>query len=59
MKIQSNVICAVSCSPKTTLLKIETVFAGKIFVTISAVFALYESSSLHKLRSYRHSIRFQ
>ena len=38
MKIQSNVICAVSCSPKTTLLKIETVFAGKIFVAISAVF---------------------
>ena len=27
-----------SCSPKTTLLKIETVFAGKIFVAISAVF---------------------
>jgi hypothetical protein len=32
--------CIVSCKPKTILLKVETVEAGKIFVAISAVFIL-------------------
>jgi hypothetical protein len=59
MKIQSNVICAVSCSPKTTLLKIETVFAGKIFVVISAVFNFVSIlTSLHHPSNIKHTLGY-